>query len=299
MKLPHFSRAVKTPITTIIIPWADYHEGIAMRAFNSALKQTVYCDVVSDRSEGTPAKFRNEAAFRATTPFVTFLDADDILDPKFIETALLAYQNGKYVYSNWRDGVKTWKPRPCPWSPSSHHIVTTLYPTEIFKALRGFDERLPGHEDADFYMRSYAHWVCGIHVDETLVYRPEDSGQRSKAFHADPNYDLILSSVVQKNGGIENIMGCCGGVSTPAPNNPGAPQPGDILAETLWAGTRSEYSQETGRVYVGGNHNLIHVAPVDVQNLKDLAGRPLFKPAKDYAGLAPDRERILKDAGLT
>lgn len=289
---------MKSSPVTIIIPWAGYHEKIAMRAFHSAMRQTVVCDIASDKSDGTPAVFRNYAAFHATTPFVTFLDADDILDSKFIETVLLAYQTGKYVYTNWRDGVRTLKPRPCAWSPHSHHIVTTLYPTEIFKALGGFDETLPGHEDADFYMRSYANKICGIHVNETLVYRPEDSGQRSKIFHQREDYDLILSSVVQKNGGIENIMGCCGGSLPPAPNNTGEQQYGDVLVETMWDGTRSEWSEATQRLYVGGNHNKIYVAPIDAQNMRDIAGRPLFKLAQDYSGLAPDSTVVLKDAGL-
>jgi hypothetical protein len=283
----------RAPIATIYIPYAPYHKHLVQRAIVSGLRQTVNCEVLSDLCLQSPAVYRNRAKM-AKTPFVVFLDADDVLHPRFVEACLGAYQEGRYVYTSWYEGDYVHKPRACAWSSNSHHIVTTLYPTAIFNALGGFDETMPGHEDADFYMRSYAHRICGIHLDEPLVVRPEDSGQRSRDFHAHPDYQLIMSETVRKNGGLINIMACCGAEGAQVQHPLGAILPGDVIAETLWMGMRSENGQASGRMYIGGNGTKVSIDP------KDVAAAPhLFRMVQDMRELAPKRERVLKDSGLT
>lgn len=281
-----------TSVVTIFIPFADYHASLVHRAIASAEQQTVACDVRYAPSPGSPARFRNQA-MAAHTPFIVFLDADDLLAPRFVEDCLRVYEQGRYVYTSWYEGDYVRKPHECAWSANSHHIVTTLYPTALFKALGGFDETLPGHEDADFYMRCYANRVCGIYLDQPLVSRPDASGQRSNQFHERADYQTILEQVVNRNGGMATIMGCCGQAGTPAPGNPGAMQPGDVLAETTWAGMRSENGHVSGRMYIGGNGNLIYVDPRDIERTPHL-----FRPVKDLRKLAPEREKILKESGL-
>lgn len=276
---------------TIFIPFAPYHANIVARAYQSALAQTVECEVVIGLSVGTPAKLRNQA-MQCDTDFMVCLDADDLLEPHFVEHCLDTYDGKHYVYTAWSEGKAAFKPLPCPWSPDSHHIVTTLYPTKIFQRLGGFDETLPGHEDADFYMRSYASGVCGIFLDEVLVHRP-DSGRRSLDFHARSDYQYILENTVKKNGGIEKIMGCCGNPGIQAQHDPGQPQAGDVLVETLWSGMHSEYSPYSERLYVGGNHNQIFVAAIDVEKFPHL-----YKPVEDLKQLFPSKERVLKESGL-
>lgn len=280
-----------TPIATVFIPFAAYHSQIVSRAFHSAVGQTVKCEVVIGLSPGTPATLRNEA-MKAESDFVVFLDADDLLDPLFVERCLDVYDGKRYVYTAWSEGDAKFKPHDCPWSKDSHHIVTTLYPTAIFKALGGFDVTLPGHEDADFYMRSYSKGICGLYLDEVLVHRP-DSGQRSLAFHADPNYQRIMEDIPKRNGGLDKIMGCCGLPDIQAEHDPGAQQPGDVLVETLWDGMHSEYSPFTDRLYVGGNRTKIYVSPIDVEKFPKL-----YKPVQDLNNLFPKPTRILKESGL-
>ncbi len=286
-------------VATIIIPYASYHADIVQRAVKSAEAQTIQCDVVAVESPGTPAHGRN-LALNVDTHFVIFLDADDILHKSFVSECLLDYQAGKYVYTSWAEGAGQWvhKPKDCAWSGDSHHIVTTLYPTALFKYLGGFDETLPGHEDADFYMRSYAAGICGLHCDKPLVLRPDDTGQRSKDFHARADYKQILETVALRNGGMARIMACCGNPDVAVAADPGAGQPGDVLAETLWTGMRSEYSPYSGRIYVGGNGSKLMASPSDIEKLRDMQGRPLFRSIRDPRDLAPARERVLKDAGL-
>ncbi len=280
-------------VATIFIPFADYHASVVHRAIASAEQQTVACVVRYGASPSTPSRFRNEA-LNAPTPFCIFLDADDTLEPTFVEECLRVYQPMRYVYTSWLCGDVLRKPNLCVDADHDYHshLITTLYPTAIFRALGGFNEQLPGHEDVDFYLRSAQARVCGLHLDKPLVHYSDD-GQRSNLFHQRPDMKAIMDDVYLRNGGQKTIMACCGQPGTPAPNNPGEPQPGDVLAETLWAGMRSEYSPYTQRVYNGGNGSLLHVAPKDVEMFPEK-----FKTVKDLRKLAPERERILKESGL-
>ena len=280
------------PVATIIIPYAPYHVSIVQRAVMSAEAQTIKCDVVAIESPNTPAFGRNRA-MTIDTPFVVFLDADDVLAPTFIEECLHAYQEGKYVYTSWLDGAELHKPAPCAWSEGSHHIVTTLYPTALFKHLGGFDETLPGNEDADFYTRSYAAGICGVHVDKPLVQRPDGGGQRSKLFHQEHDFQAIIHASVIKNGGMARIMACCGQPDVAVQADPGVGQPGDVLATTLWSGMRTEYSPYTDRMYVGGNGAKLMVSPTDIEKFPHL-----FRVAIDPRKLAPKREQVLRESGL-
>jgi hypothetical protein len=106
--------------------------------------------------------------------------------------------------------------------------------------------------------------------------------------------DFIRDDIVRRNGGLNTIMGCCGGGGSVAGNNPGAQMPGDVLAQTLWAGMHSENGHVTGRMYIGGNGNTIWVAP------EDLAIMPtFFRQVEDLSKIAPSREQVLRTAGLT
>lgn len=282
-----------SPLVTIYIPYASHHSLLVRHATASAERQTVACTVVSGLSEGTPARFRNQAA-NAQTPFVTFLDADDFLAPTFIEECLRAYQTGRYVYTSWWCGDILRKPCLCVDGVTGYqsHLVTTLYPTALFKALGGFDETLPGHEDVDFYLRSARAGVCGLHLDKPLLHYTEH-GQRSLIFGQRADKKAIMDDVYLRNGGQVTIMACCGQPGTKAQTNPGAELPGDVKAQTLWAGMHSEVGMVTGRVYVGGNGVTLNVDPLDVEQAPHL-----FKVVPDMSRLAPKRETVLREAGL-
>lgn len=280
-----------TPVATILIPYASYHKHLVDRAIDSAVWQTVDCDVVALESPNTPATVRN---MPVSTPFVVFLDADDFLLPSFVEECLRVYEQGRYIYTSWTEGDIERRPRECPFLNGSYHIVTTLYPANVLQAIGGFDTTLPGGEDVDFYLKSASHGICGIYLNKPLVARPDDSGLRSKQYVELDVHDEILHQIVTKHGGVNNIMGCCGGTGSPAGNNPGAQMPGDVLVQTLWAGMHSENGHVSGRMYIGGNGNQIWVDP------RDLAVMPtFFRQVQDLSKIAPDKATVLKQAGLT
>jgi hypothetical protein len=284
---------VAVPVVTIYIPFAEYHASIVHRAIASAEQQTLFCNVLSSPSLQTPSQFRNQA-LNATTPFVCFLDADDTIAPTFIEECLRAYQTGHYVYTSWFCGEVLRKPNLCVTADKDYrsHLITTLYPTAAFRALGGFDESLVGHEDVDFYLRSARAGVCGLHLDQPLL-NYTDHGQRSNLFNQRADKKAIMDDVFLRTGGHRTIMACCGTGGTKAQMNPGQAQPGDVQAETLWAGMHSEVGLASGRVYVGGNGTIINIDPRDIEQRPDL-----FRVVQDTRSLAPKRETVLREAGL-
>lgn len=283
-----------SPLISIYIPYAPYHAALVHRAIESAQRQTIPCKIVSGLSPNSPSHFRNDAMF-ADTPFLVFLDADDILEPTFAADCLRAYQTGRYVYTSWYCGDVLRKPNLCVDADSDYHshLITTLYPTAVFKALGGFNTTLPGHEDVDFYLRSHQAGVCGVHLDAPLLHYTEH-GQRSLNFAQRADKKAIMDDVFLRNGGYQTIMACCGGSGIPVQGNPGEAQPGDVLAQTLWAGMKTVVGLATGRIYVGGNGTKLNVSPDDVEQSPDK-----FLVVQDLRSLAPDREVILRDAGLT
>lgn len=280
---------------TIIIPIAPYHQALAQRAVESAREQTVTCEVirVPDHDLRGAGWTRNFGALQCETDFVVFLDADDFLAPTFVEACLRAYEPARYVYTDWLCDDILNKPNLCatPEHDYHTHLVTTLYPTAIFKALGGFDTTLPGHEDVDFYLRSHRAGICGIHLDEALLHYTEH-GWRSKRFNERADKKAIMDDVYLRNGGQRTLMACCGQPGEKAQINPGQQMPGDVLAETLWAGMHSEVGHITGRVYVGGNGSSVYIDP------RDAAATPqLFQVKPDLRQLAPTRAG-LTEAGL-
>lgn len=293
-----------TPIATIYIPFTDAHKSVVENAFRSAANQTVKCEVVMEASPTTPALLRNRAV-NAKSDFVVFLDADDTLEPTFVEDCLRTYKQGSYVYTAWFEGNTIMTPRECnPYLShdfgdkrglvGGYHLVTTLLPTVFFKALGGFNESLPGMEDTDFYMRASSKNVCGILCPKPLLHYNGNGDTRSKAFRANPDFEAIRRLIYERNGGIEAMAGCCGVFSGPENANLEGMQPNDIAVQTLYAPT-TQFGRATGRFYPR-NFFMGQTIMVDP---RDAAAMPeLFKPIATLRELAPTKEVALKAAGL-
>jgi hypothetical protein len=80
-------------VTTVIIPAGPKHVHLMARAVESARAQTVPTEVLTfvDTERRGPAYGRNLLASQVTTPFLTLLDADDYLEPNFVEETLNAW----------------------------------------------------------------------------------------------------------------------------------------------------------------------------------------------------------------
>jgi hypothetical protein len=254
---------------TICIPVGNYHADIAEKALASARAQTVSCAVLMARDTGGRGAgvARNRALERVRTAFTVWLDADDWIEPDFVEKCLQAWQPGRYVYTDWdEDGVH--KPAPKkPFVDGSWHCITTLTPTAYLRHIGGFDETMPGGEDSALFMALMDAGVCGLRVPEPLFHYGR-GGERGKTFYYNPQRDTIMLGVRER---YKRAMACCGD-NPPVENLPvGEQQPGDVLAMAIWGGNRTELGRATGRVYPRtGNGKTVWVDPRDVQKRPDL-----------------------------
>lgn len=260
---------------TFVIPVAGYHQAIAQRAIDSVNAQTIPCElIVIHDTEGRGAGHaRNRGLERVVTNYVAFLDADDVIDPRFGEICLGVLdqyqQSGKddprYVYTDWLgvENVAHKAPEPCDgWMDGTFHLVTTVLPTDRVRLIGGFDELLQGAEDADFYVRLRLSGVCGLHINAPLVsYR--EGGQRSITARANGAETAAKIYMTNRYGGMN--MGCCGD-STQGPTGPtNEPLDGDILAQALWHGNRQERGRATGRLYPRTSYpKMLYVSADDV-----------------------------------
>lgn len=251
------------PDLTFVIPIGPAHRHLAARAIKSAETQTVPCAVLSqiDEQQVGPGVLRNRLLAQVTTPFVSFLDADDWIEPDFAERTLAEYKHGggnAYIFTDWFKPSGEVVETPClsgpngevigapdkkPYCGGTWHPITTLLPTPWARAAL-FDEQLPAVEDTDFYLRLCTSFRCGHRLAVPLFhYTP--GGGRAARFRESADYDNTMRLLTARYGG---QMGCCG--DTPNPPVPvGERQPGDVLAMALWHGNRQEYGRVTQRFY--------------------------------------------------
>jgi hypothetical protein len=254
----------KMPDLTFVIPIGPAHIGLSRRAIDSVKAQTVPCLwlAMHDEKRRGPGYLRNQMLERVTTEFVSFLDADDWVEPTFAEETLAAHQSiggGKYIYTDWLDADKHPIAAPClngpngttisandrqPYCGGAWHVLTTLMPTEWARSIGGFDEYLPAVEDTDFYLKLCVTMHCGYRLARPLFHYSPDGG-RAKEFRTSPDYHKVMGALTQRYGG---KVGCCGGDSKVVPPT-GEKQPNDVQAMALWHGNRTEYGRVTGRVY--------------------------------------------------
>jgi glycosyltransferase involved in cell wall biosynthesis len=205
------------PLVSIVIPNHDLGR-FAGEAIASALAQThpaVEVIVVDDGSSddsldliratpgflagrvqvvaqanGGVARARNAGAALARGQFLVFLDADDLLDPAYVErclTALLAAPPSvAYAYSQMRyfgatEGLYRSKAFGR-WKLIRGNFVnaSALVRREAFEAVGGFDPGLTGHEDHALWVALLERGWGGVFVPEPLLrYRRHQAGSRN------------------------------------------------------------------------------------------------------------------------
>lgn len=236
---------------SVLIPVGPKHVSFLERARVSAEKQTIPVNILTYQDvDGRGSGYaRNRLLEMCFSRFLVFLDADDRLEPTFVEDCLAAFDDTHYVYTDWFVDDKVVQAAEECWCFESGwqvHVVTSLLPVAYAKAVGGFDESLPGMEDTEFYMRLAAANRCGKRLAKPLVhYQP--GGERSNAFRARADYLDIKATIGRKFEG--KYMSCCGQNTTLSTVPQGEQLPGDIQAEALWVGVRTEHGRATGRIY--------------------------------------------------
>lgn len=297
-------------VATIIVPISDYHTEIAHRAIASAHAQTVPVEVIPvyDHDKRGAAWTRNQGIAQVKTPFVIFLDADDVMNPAFVEKTfkrwLEAGAGANYVFTDWRlpDGRVRYAEECFDFfSTGMAHIITTLMPIATVYAVGGFDETIggAGEEDEDFYARVHVAGCCHLRVSEPLVDYHIDQGRSVTNSLSNPDYAATTAAIEQRfvkkfsqYRGV--IMGCCGDTTTPQGSVPlNEPFEGSVLAIALYTPTK-QVGPVSGIGYKrAGLGQKMHV------DQRDVAARPdLWQIVPKVENLVPPKEDVLKLAGL-
>lgn len=248
-------------VVTVVIPISPKHhaEGIYEDAIQSARNQTVpteYITVIDSEGRGA-AYARNKGTAQVQTPFVVYLDSDDLLKPTFVEDCLNAYQRGAYVYTDWVIHGLIISTPDCltPFKSGMQHIVSTLLPVSAWQAVGGFDETLSTLEDEDFYLKLHSYGWCGVRCSEPLVtYRRHLGHSLVNKEHVAP--DVMRERVAQKQAlfhqrywRFEHMAQNCGCIQPGSKTQIiGARQPNDVLVETLYTPQKVQ-GAITGRLY--------------------------------------------------
>jgi glycosyltransferase involved in cell wall biosynthesis len=244
----------------IVIPIGPYHASIAREAVNSARAQTVLCNVIPvEDTEGRGAAWtRNEGVRRGSNPFIVFLDADDILHPRFVERTLQDYSERTYVYTDWRthdDKVRFAVDKTNFFKVGMYHIITTLLPRSAFEAVGGFNEGILALEDEDLYYRLQIAGICGVRCPEPLVWyrRQLGRGTVNSEYHGIAKRDAAIETMdayfYKRYGHYRRLTNMCNCSKKKVPPKPeGEKQEGDVLARALYS-PQKEVGPVSGRKY--------------------------------------------------
>jgi glycosyltransferase involved in cell wall biosynthesis len=136
-------------------------------------------DLVSQPNRGLPGA-RNRGLDRAASPWVLFVDADDVLPDGFVSemfTALGRADAATFAYCDFRDfGAVEGLRRVPEFDPErlkrgNYVGASTMFATETLVSVR-YDERMRfGYEDWDLALRLVARGHVGVRADTALGYR--------------------------------------------------------------------------------------------------------------------------------
>ncbi|WP_206919528.1 glycosyltransferase [Alicyclobacillus suci] len=134
---------------------------------------------------------RNIAIALSKGQYILPLDADDMIDPTFIEKCvwvLTKYSDISIVYPSVRHfGIRNdcWDSRPYDFRlllRENFIIATSMFRYEVWESIGGYDTDLPAYEDWDFWIRAGAAGYLGYWLPEYLfLYRKKDNSLLTSA----------------------------------------------------------------------------------------------------------------------
>jgi glycosyltransferase involved in cell wall biosynthesis len=170
-------------------------------------------EVIHQANSG-PAGARNAGAARATGEFIAFLDADDVLDPRFaceLAAALRAEDAGggmqaSHAYCQERivgllDGlwaVPAWDPELL--LITNLHPVTALVRREAFERVGGFDAGIGGYEDWELWIRLSLAGYRAVRVQKPLFTWRRHS-EDSRVMTDVRRHDALYAAIMDRHRG--------------------------------------------------------------------------------------------------
>jgi glycosyltransferase involved in cell wall biosynthesis len=237
---PPIVKSYAAPLISVIIPCGSGHAKYLPAALDSLLGQTLrdwevivalnggetfdmreYPFVRYAESMSGPAEARNVGLEYARAPLTLFLDADDYLLPEALEKMARAYlESGKYIYTDWyslrageMQGHQVPEYEQKAWFYEGQHAITVLMETAHARGVQGFDTKMRGWEDWDFFVKLAVSGVCGQrYAEPLLVYRQDTGTIREKSL---ANKDELLAVLHDRYAafvtGERQMSTCCGG----------------------------------------------------------------------------------------
>ncbi len=164
--------------------------------------------VIHSERRGLPGA-RNLGARETCGKYLCLLDADDLLEPVYLERSLAVMQQqpGLAFASHWwrafGDEQFEGVPTDCGF-PALLHANTVngaaLLRRDVFDAVGGFDESLvDGCEDWEFWIRVVARGYTGVIIPEFLFQYRRRAGSMSRAMHAVPGMAALYRAIIAKH----------------------------------------------------------------------------------------------------
>ena len=209
--------------TTIIIPCYE-QEVFLYEAVESSLQQTVKCDIIivddgskypvenlwedksnvkliRQKNKGLSGA-RNTGIRNAKTEYVLPLDADDIIDKRYIEETLGVGDIVTVQQQEFGDSNTLWAPQDNftlkDFKTANRANCCSLYKKSMWEEIGGYDENMKeGYEDWDFWIRAVkAGYKFKVIHKPLFFYRKHG---RSMVDAANEKHDKILKYIINKN----------------------------------------------------------------------------------------------------
>jgi GT2 family glycosyltransferase len=189
------------------------HGGVAWaelawsRAYPSCASQGAYEVLVRHETNATLAEVRNALAAEAKGDWLCHVDADDELEPGYLDAMAAAIDGEpdwspllvpavRYVEENVRlvlapAGV----PNRGRWPTTNECVIGTLIRRECFEQVGGFRE-WPIYEDWDLWLRAHKAGACLEYVEDAVYRAHIRPGGRNYSANPRETYDRIWAEYV-------------------------------------------------------------------------------------------------------
>jgi peptidoglycan/xylan/chitin deacetylase (PgdA/CDA1 family)/glycosyltransferase involved in cell wall biosynthesis len=154
------------------------------------------------------AAARNLGVYLTHSPYLVLLDADDVLEPEYLERLAAVLDERSeidFVTCGMRafgDASYVWTPAPCTWVQTSARggpHISTMFRRSLWQVVGGFDEGLTGYEDHDFWLTVLERNFHGEVLPEPLLrYRVRAASRYRRAILRD-SYVRTMERIHQKH----------------------------------------------------------------------------------------------------
>ena len=163
--------------------------------------------VVRTENRGVAAA-RNLGVSLTSAPYIVLLDADDALEPSYIERLAGVLDQSATVdfvtcaLQAFGDADYVWTPPECSWvqtlARGGPHI-STMFRRTLWRALQGFDSSLDGYEDMDFWLSALERRHVGVVLPEPLLRYRVRAGSRYQQAIMGPRYLATMQAIYRKH----------------------------------------------------------------------------------------------------